>query len=71
MERNNEREEDILLLDFLCLVVIIFQFAADRAVSMKSAHRTATDCAERRGKERRKLLAIHPALAPDHKLDRI
>jgi hypothetical protein len=67
MERNNEREEEILLLNSLCLVVIISQFAADSQLGvdpllpMKSAYRTATDCGERRSRERRKRLAIHPA----------
>jgi hypothetical protein len=53
MERSNEREEEILLLNSLCLVVISSQFAADSQLGvdpllrMKSAYRTATDCAER------------------------
>jgi hypothetical protein len=67
MERNNEQEEESLLLNSLCLVVIISQFSADSQLGvepllrMKSANRTATDCAEKRGRKRRKRLAIHPA----------
>lgn len=53
MERNNEGQEENLLLNSLCLVAIISQFAADsqlgvdRLLRTKAACRTATDCAER------------------------
>jgi hypothetical protein len=78
MERNNEREEEILLLNSLYLfgghnLPICGQQSAwcgalpTHEVSTQNSYRLS----RKRGKGSGKHMAIHPALVPDHSLNRI